>query len=97
MFKNKVVNRELEGDIIAPQSTKRKRPEPGIIKAKNFFEEMRLFARQAKKLHEDKKVSYEEMLILYRVKRTHQHTIIDTIKRALTDENFHLFRWVFFC
>ena len=30
IFKDKVVNREIEGEIIAPQSTKRKGPEPGI-------------------------------------------------------------------
>ncbi len=93
LFKNKVVTRELEGDIIAPQSTKRKGPEPGIIKAKNFYEEMRLVARQAKKLHQEKKVSYEEMLILYRVKRTYQHPIIDTIKRALSNEDLPYF-WI---
>ncbi|UGB33130.1 3'-5' exonuclease [Metabacillus sp. B2-18] len=93
LLKNKVVKRELEGEIIAPQSTKRKGPEPGIIKAKNFFEEMRLVARQAKKLNEEKKVSYEEMLILYRVKRTHQHPIIDTIKKALGDENLPYY-WI---
>lgn len=33
------------------------------------------------------------MLILFRVKRTHQHPIIDTIKRALTDENLP-FYWI---
>lgn len=93
LLKNKVVKRELEGEIIAPQSTKRKGPEPGIIKAKSFFEEMRLVARQAKKLHEEKKVLYEEMLILYRVKRTHQHPIIDTIKKALQDEGLPYY-WI---
>nr|WP_263327071.1 nuclease-related domain-containing DEAD/DEAH box helicase [Neobacillus sp. Marseille-Q6967] len=85
MFKNKVVNRDLEGEIIAPQSTKRRGPDPGIIKAGNFFEEMRIVARQIKKLHEERKVSYDEMLILYRVKRTHQTPIIDIIKRSLSD------------
>lgn len=73
MFKNKVVNRNLDGEIIAPQSTKRKGPEPGIIKAGNFFDELRMVSRQMKKLHEDKKVPYDEMLILYRVKRTHKY------------------------
>ncbi|MBV7504769.1 hypothetical protein KW850_05750 [Bacillus sp. sid0103] len=38
MFKNKVVNRDLKGEIIAPQSTKRKGQEPGLVKADNFFE-----------------------------------------------------------
>ena len=85
LFKNKVVNRELEGEIIAPQSTKRKGPDPGILKAANFFDEIRLVSRQIKKLHEEKKVPYEEMLILYRVKRTHKYPIIDLIKRSLTD------------
>jgi len=34
--------RDLEGEIIAPQSKKRKGPEPGIIKAENFFDEVSL-------------------------------------------------------
>ncbi|WP_284035486.1 nuclease-related domain-containing DEAD/DEAH box helicase [Neobacillus sp. 114] len=93
MFKNKVVNRDLEGEIIAPQSTKRKGPEPGILKAANFFDEMRLVARQIKKLHEERKVSLDEMLILYRVKRTHLYPIIDIIKRSLSEAGLPFF-WI---
>ncbi len=93
MLKNKVVNRSLDGEIIAPQSTKRKGPEPGIIKAANFFDEMRLVARQMKKLHQEKKVPLEEMLILYRVKRTHQYPIIDIIQRSLSAEGLPYF-WI---
>ncbi|TDL64053.1 nuclease [Rhodococcus qingshengii] len=93
MFKNKVVNRELEGEIIAPQSTKRKGPEPGIVKAVNFFEEMRIVARSIKKLHIEKKVPLEDILILYRVKRTHKYPIIDIIKRSLKDEGLPYF-WI---
>jgi hypothetical protein len=93
MFKNKVVNRNLDGEIIAPQSTKRKGPEPGIIKAANFFDEMRIVARQMKKLHVERKVPFNEMLILYRVKRTHQYPIIDIIKRSLADEGLP-FYWI---
>jgi len=93
VFKNKVVNRDLDGEIIAPQSTKRKGPEPGIIKAANFFDEMRLVSRQIKKLHEERKVPLEEILILYRVKRTHKHPIIDQIKRSL-DESKIPFYWI---
>ena len=93
VFKNKVVNRELDGEIIAPQSTKRKGPEPGIIKAANFFEEIRLVARQIKKLHEERKVPLEEMLILYRVKRTHTYPIVDIIKRTLSDSDIP-FYWI---
>ncbi|WP_027410028.1 3'-5' exonuclease [Anoxybacteroides tepidamans] len=93
MFKNKVVSRELEGEIIAPQSTKRKGPLPAIIKASSFAEEMRLVAKQIKKLHETKKVPLHEVLILYRVKRTHQLSVIDIIKRALEKEQLP-FYWI---
>jgi superfamily I DNA/RNA helicase len=93
MFKNKVVNRNLDGEIIAPQSTKRKGPEPGIIKAANFFDEMRIVARQMKKLHLERKVPLNEMLILYRVKRTHQYPIIDIIKRSLAAEGLPYY-WI---
>ena len=37
---------------------------------------MRIVARQIKKLHEEKKVPLEEMLILYRVKRTHKYPLL---------------------
>lgn len=93
MFKNKVVNRDLEGEIIAPQSTKRKGPEPGIIRAANFFDEIRLVARQMKKLHEERKVPFEEMLILYRVKKTHKYPIIDFIQRSLQEASLP-FYWI---
>ncbi|MEW9053025.1 MAG: 3'-5' exonuclease [Neobacillus sp.] len=85
MFRNKVVNRDLEGEIIAPQSTKRRGPEPGIVKAASFSEEMKIVARSIKKLHIEKKVPFEDILILYRVKRTHQLPIIDLIKRSLQE------------
>ncbi|SFA86575.1 MULTISPECIES: nuclease-related domain-containing DEAD/DEAH box helicase [unclassified Bacillus (in: firmicutes)] len=93
LFKNKVVNREIEGEIIAPQSTKRKGPEPAIVKAKSFYDEMRLVSRQIKNLHEEKKVPLHEMLILYRVKRTHKQPIIDVIQRSLKDQNIPYF-WI---
>jgi hypothetical protein len=93
IFKNKVVNRDLEGEIIAPQSTKRKGPEVGIIKAKNFFDEMRIISRQISRLISEKKVPAHEILILYRVKRTHQFPIIDIIKKSLKDEKLDYF-WI---
>ncbi|MGM0901836.1 MAG: 3'-5' exonuclease [Bacillota bacterium] len=83
MFKKKVVKRDLEGEIIAPQSTKRKGPEPGIIKAKHFPEEMQLVVRMIKNLHQQRNVPLHEMLILYRVKKNFTHPYIDTIKRSL--------------
>ncbi len=85
ILKDKVVNREVEGEIIAPQSTKRKGPEPGIVRSKTFYDEMKIVARQIQKLHRDKKVPLQEMLILYRVKRSLKYPIIDMIKRTLNE------------
>ncbi|WP_461201965.1 3'-5' exonuclease [Anoxybacillus sp. TBDG-1] len=86
MLSNKVAQREFEGEIIAPQSTRRKGPKPAIVKASSFGQEMQIVAKQMKRLHEEENVPYSEMLILYRVKRTHKQNIIDVIKRALEKE-----------
>ena len=93
VFKDKVVNREIEGEIIAPQSTKRKGPEPGIIKTSSFKKEIQMVVRQIQKLHIEKKVPYDEMLILYRVKRNLKYSIIDMIKHTLKQYNID-FYWI---
>ncbi|SNZ03123.1 UvrD/REP helicase N-terminal domain-containing protein [Terribacillus aidingensis] len=85
-LKNKVVTKETEGEIIAPQSTRRKGFEPAIVKAESFAKEAKIVAKQMKKLHEQKKVPYSEMLILYRVKGTYKMSYIDTLIRALKEE-----------
>ncbi|WP_078596345.1 3'-5' exonuclease [Evansella clarkii] len=85
-LKNKVVSREHEGEIIAPQSTRRKGAEPAILKTENFFREAKIVARQIRKLHEQKKVPLSEMLILYRVKKTYKMNYVDVLTRALNKE-----------
>ncbi|MEH7525484.1 3'-5' exonuclease, partial [Bacillus sp. JJ1503] len=82
-LKNKVVSKEHEGEIIAPQSTRRKGVEPAIVKTDSFFKEAIIVVRQIQKLHEQYKVPFSEMLILYRVKKTYQMNYIDVLKRAL--------------
>jgi superfamily I DNA/RNA helicase len=52
---------------------------------------MRIVARSIKKLHMEKKVPLEDILILYRVKRTHKSSIIDIIQRSLKDEGLPYF------
>lgn len=52
---------------------------------------MKMVSRQICKLHKEKKVPYHEILILYRVKRTHKLSIIDTIQYALQNENIPYF------
>lgn len=44
-------------------------------------------------MHEERKVTYDEMLILYRVKRTHQTPIIDIIQRNINDAGVPYF-WI---
>ncbi|NMH68046.1 AAA family ATPase [Bacillus sp. RO3] len=90
-LKNKVVTREFEGEIIAPQSTRRKGIEPAIIKTDHFHQEARIVARQIKKLNEEKHVPFSEMLILYRVKKSFSTSYIDTLKRELQKEDIEYF------
>lgn len=90
-LKNKVVSQEFEGEIIAPQSTKRKGVEPAVLKADSFFKEAKIVARQIRKLNEERKVPFSEMLILYRVKKTYQMSYIDILKRALGEEGVHYY------
>ncbi|KEF35850.1 nuclease-like protein [Schinkia azotoformans MEV2011] len=85
-LKNKVVTKEFEGEIIAPQSTRRKGVEPAIVKMDSFFKEAKIVAKQINKLHEQYKVPFSEMLILYRVKKTYKMSYIDVLKRSLTEE-----------
>lgn len=85
-LKNKVVTKEFKGEIIAPQSTRRKGVEPAIVKMDSFFKEAKIVAKQINKLHEQYKVPFSEMLILYRVKKTYKMSYIDVLKRSLTEE-----------
>ncbi|KZZ84106.1 3'-5' exonuclease [Bacillus sp. SJS] len=83
-MKNKVVKGSIEGEeIISPQSTRRRGPEPAILKGKNLKEEMGFAIKLMKRLHAEKGVPYSEMLILYRVKRTYNQNIIETIQKEL--------------
>lgn len=92
-LKNKVVSLEHEGEIIAPQSTRRKGLEPALVKVDSFVREAKLVAKQMKKLHEKNKVPFAEMLILYRVKNTYQMNYVDALTRALKEEGIEYY-WI---
>ncbi|GGA80169.1 3'-5' exonuclease [Ornithinibacillus halotolerans] len=92
-LKNKIVERGFEGEIIAPQSTKRKGPEPAIIKRNSFKQEMMEVVKIMKRLHTDNKVPYDEMIILYRVKRSKNADYIATIKWALAQADIPYY-WI---
>lgn len=87
LLKNKVVEQSFEGEIIAPKSTLRKGPEPFIYKGKDFNDEMSKVIQIIKRIHEKHKVPYDEMVILYRVKRVSDNYYIDTILSSLKQAN----------
>lgn len=90
----KVVTGQVEGqEIIPPQSTRRKGPEPALIRASNWTEEARYVARIVKKLNMEKKIPFDEMLVLYRVKRTYKVGIVDTLKKAFEEQGIP-YTWV---
>ncbi|GEL76490.1 DEAD/DEAH box helicase [Tenuibacillus multivorans] len=88
ILKDKVVEQGFEGEIIAPKTTPRKGPEPFIYKANNFMDEMKTVSQIIQKLHDKHKVPYDEMVILYRVKRvSSKHDYIGTIQRTLRQQD----------
>ncbi|WP_153730441.1 3'-5' exonuclease [Sporosarcina obsidiansis] len=93
VLKNKVVSKEFEGDIIAPQSTRRKGYEPAIVRVDSFQREAKIVARQIAKLHFEKNLPLSEILILYRVKRSYQLDYIAILKQSLEEEGIHHY-WI---
>lgn len=82
-LKNKVITKEMEAEIISPQSTPRRGPEPAILATTSFAKEAAIVARQILKLHKEKKIAYSEILILYRVKAYQGVHYADSIRSAL--------------
>lgn len=75
----------IEGvEIIPPQSTKRKGIEPQIKHCASFAEEVQWVAEQMKILHEQKKVPYAEMAVLYRVQKRYSYSYIDVLQKELS-------------
>ncbi|WP_062110036.1 3'-5' exonuclease [Bacillus niameyensis] len=90
-LKNKVITKDFEGEIIAPQSTRRNGVLPALVRTDNFFKEAALVAKQIRKLHEEHKVPLAEILILYRVKRTYNMDYIAVLQKALQKEGLPLY------
>ncbi|WP_318617055.1 3'-5' exonuclease [Sporosarcina sp. YIM B06819] len=92
-FKDKVAAIDINGEIIAPRSTRHSGPDPHIYKADTFINEMDWVSRTIHKMHETHHIPYEEMLILYRVKYTSQNKYIDIMKRKLQEYQVP-FHWI---
>lgn len=94
LLKNKVREGTIEGvEIIPPQSTKRKGPDPIIKEFRNIQEEMNFVSKSIKFLHREKKMSYHEIAILYRVKNSHHTSYIDEIKQSLAKHDLP-YTWI---
>ncbi len=70
-------------EIIPPQSTKRKGPEPIIKQCGNFDEEAAWVAAAIRKLHAEKKVPYSDIAILYRVRNNYSYSYVDRLRKEL--------------
>lgn len=93
-LKNKVRQGQLDGvEILSPQSTHRKGPEPAIIRAANFWEEMQIVGERIRLLHEAKKVPLSQILVLYRVKKTNKLAVVDIIRRTFSEQGIP-FYWL---
>ncbi|OWR33164.1 nuclease [Saccharibacillus sp. O23] len=74
----------IEGvEIIPPQSTKRKGPEPIIKQCGSFNEEAAWVAAAIRKLHAEKKVPYSDIAILYRVRNNYSYSYVDRLRKEL--------------
>ncbi|MEI7028249.1 3'-5' exonuclease [Paenibacillus sp. y28] len=93
-LKNKVQRASVDGmEIIPPQSTKRKGPEPLIKGFRDFQEEMNFVSKSIIYLNQQKNIPYQEICILYRVKNNHRLSYIDEIKSSLNGHEVP-FTWI---
>jgi superfamily I DNA/RNA helicase len=94
VLRNKVQEGSTDGvEIIPPQSTRRKGPDPIIKRCGDFSEEIKYIVEQIYYLHNEKKVPYSEMVILYRVKNNYQFSYIDAIRKELQHRGLP-FYWI---
>ncbi|ANY68533.1 nuclease [Paenibacillus sp. BIHB 4019] len=83
----------VEGvEIIPPQSTKRKGSDPIIKSCNHFNEEAAWVVEHIIKLHEEKKLSYSDIAILYRVKNRFSYSYVDQLKKEL-DKSSIPYNW----
>lgn len=94
LLQNKVQYGVAKGvEIIPPQSTRRNGPEPSMTRCGSFQEELRAAVEHIKRLHIDHKVTYSNMVILYRVPNNYYSSYTDAIRRALKGQGLP-FHWI---
>ncbi|WP_139991867.1 3'-5' exonuclease [Paenibacillus paridis] len=94
VLQNKVQEGSLDGiEIIPPQSTRRKGPEPLIKRCNSFCEEIQSVIKHIIDLHTIKNIPYSEMVILYRVKNNYQTSYIDIIRKQVEEAGLP-YKWI---
>ncbi|CAM4521948.1 hypothetical protein FHS16_006347 [Paenibacillus endophyticus] len=84
LLDNKMQEGSIDGvALIPPHSTRRKGPEPAIVRCRNLQEELEAVVKRIQYLHSERKVPYREMAILYRVKNNYYSSYIDLIRKEL--------------
>ncbi|MBM6385230.1 MAG: AAA family ATPase [Paenibacillus sp.] len=93
-LQQKVISSSSEGiEIIPPQYTKRRGPEPLIYRSKSIQAEMAFVAKSIDYLRREKSFTLKDIAILYRVQEANQVNIIGELEKALTE--CHLpYNWV---
>ncbi|WP_053372640.1 3'-5' exonuclease [Paenibacillus sp. FJAT-27812] len=94
LLQNKVKLGSTKGvEIIPPQSTRRMGAEPSMSRHSGFQEELQSVIKQIRHLHNDHKVPFAEMVILYRVKNNYYSSYTDSIRRALKGQGLPM-NWI---
>ncbi|WP_281884910.1 nuclease-related domain-containing DEAD/DEAH box helicase [Paenibacillus sp. YYML68] len=93
-LQHKVQQGTVDGvDIIPPQATKRKGPEPIIRSFRSLEEEMNFVSKSILFLHREKGIPLQDIAILYRVKNSHRYSYIDDIRRSLRQHDLS-YTWI---
>ncbi|MGO4949090.1 3'-5' exonuclease [Paenibacillus sp. DRB1-1] len=83
-LQNKVQSGSLEGvEIIPPQSTKRKGPEPIFRRCRNICDEMDFIIETITFLRQEKAIPLNDIAILYRVQNNYKLSYINEIRSSL--------------
>ncbi|QOS77072.1 NERD domain-containing protein [Paenibacillus sp. JNUCC31] len=93
-LQEKVISTTVDGiEIIPPQFTKRKGPEPLIYKSRSTQAEMAFVAKSIDFLRREKSFALKDIAILYRVQEHQGINIIGEMQQALNDNSL-AYNWV---
>ncbi|MDN4592529.1 3'-5' exonuclease [Polycladomyces subterraneus] len=86
-------DQEDEVEVIPPESSQRPGDPPIIHKASSLLEEMAWVAKQIERLHDDKRVPYEEIAVLYRYNFSRSYPIVRLLLQHLKQRDIPYY-WI---